>query len=354
MDKAVLSWTLQRRCEVIARFWGLHWSAIQLVVLRDRGADHLARFKYQILRRHQRSHFLPGIDKLGIDCSLPPAVVAGRYHYFSNAIGGLAMEYVEESDRRVWIRYLPPAWSFPGVSLFAVPAEVERAMFAGWHPFNGESLGCLRLGFVVTKVYQEGEPYDEGYFEEADRDLAPDERLRFEPVATSPDFDPSRAPRLDPAAWPAERLTKARRNFALGYVQDAVETATSLYGVHAGADLIAHASRLVAIQFLGEFKQAFGAAGTGAADLAAIVAGLSDLAGEAPRVTEDGAGRFVLTRASRVLGGGGHPEELHRALGGFIATGARVLSPRVDATLVDVASDGTETWRIADHAERLF
>ena len=120
-------WPLRRRCEIIARFWGLHWSAVQLVVLRDKGERDLAAFKYAILRRHQRSHFLPGIAKLGIDRSLPPAVVAGRYHYFSNAIGGLAMEYVEESPRKVWIRYLPPAWSFPGQSLFAVPASVERA-----------------------------------------------------------------------------------------------------------------------------------------------------------------------------------------------------------------------------------
>ena len=49
------------------------------------------------------------------------------------------MEYVEESDRKVWIRYLPPAWSFPGQSVFAVPAIVERAMFAGWHPFQTAS-----------------------------------------------------------------------------------------------------------------------------------------------------------------------------------------------------------------------
>ena len=95
------TWPLKRRCETIARFWGLHWSAIQLVILREHGGEDLARFKYQILRAHQRSHFLEGVAKLGIDRSLPPAVIAGRYHYFSNAIGGLTMEYIEESERKV-------------------------------------------------------------------------------------------------------------------------------------------------------------------------------------------------------------------------------------------------------------
>ena len=349
------AWPLKRRCETIARFWGLHWSAIQLVILRDHGGDDLARFKYQILRTHQRSHFLEGVDKLGIDRSLPPAVIAGRYHYFSNAIGGLTMEYIEESPRKVWIRYLPPAWSFPGQSLFAVPPAVERAMFAGWHPFNGESLGCLRLGFVVTKVYQEGEPYDEGYFQEFERDLAPDERLRFQPVTASPDFDPERAPNLDPAAWPEDRLTKARRNFALGYVQDAVATAVSIYGHNHAAELIASAARLVAIQFLGEFKAAFGVVGAGARDLVDLVACLGELASESIKVETAGPGRFALRRQNRVLTPGAYPETVARALGAFIATGARVLSPRVGAVLREVDSaTGLEVWTIEDSADRLF
>ena len=255
------TWPLKRRCETIARFWGLHWSAIQLTILREHGGPDLAAFKHAILRRHQRSHFLPGVDKLGIDRGLPPAVIAGRYHYLSNTIGGLAMEYVEETPQKVWIRYLPPAWSFPGQSLFAVPASVERAMFAGWHPHNGRSLGCRRLGFVVTKVFQEGEPYDEGYFQEYDHDLDDDQCLRFAPVTESPDYDPANGPALDPVAWPEDRLVKAKRNFALGYVEDAIVAALEMYGVHRAAGLIAHAARLTAIQFLGEFMTAFGITG---------------------------------------------------------------------------------------------
>ena len=213
----ITEWPLKQRCETIARFLALHWSAIQLTILREKGERDLAAFKYTILRRHQRSHFLPGVDKLGIDRGLPPAVIAGRYHYFSNTIGGLTMELCRgDAEEGLDPATCRPAWSFPGQSLFAVPASVERAMFAGWHPFNGRSLGTRRLGFVVTKVYQEGEPYDEGYFLEHDRELDDDECLRFQAVTSSPDFNPQTAPRLDPAVWPEDRLVKAKRNCRAG------------------------------------------------------------------------------------------------------------------------------------------
>lgn len=349
---AVAEWPLRRQCETIARFWGLHWSAIQLVVLQEKGERDLAALKYAILRRHQRSHFLQGVDKLGIDRSLPPAVVAGRYHYFSNAIGGLAMEYVEETPRKVWIRYLPPAWSFPGQSLFAVPASVERAMFAGWHPFNGRSLGCRRLGFVVTKVFQQGEPYDEGYFEEHDRDLDDDECLRFETVTASPDFVAEAAPRLDPVDWPEERLVKARRNFALGYVEDAVLATLSAYGVHAAAALLAQATRLVAIQFTHEFRAAFGITGNGAADLVDLLQGLATLANESFVAAPEAEGLGIL-RSSPILAAQPVAREVYAALGEFVPMAAKVFGPRVRVTRRPHAGAG-DSWLIADSAQRLF
>lgn len=348
-------WPLKRRCETIARFWGLHWSAIQLTVLRDKGEQDLAALKYAILRRHQRSHFLQGVDKLGIDRALPPAVIAGRYHFLSNAIGGLTMEYIEESPRKVWIRYLPPAWSFPGQSLFAVPASVERAMFAGWHPFNGRSLGTKRLGFVVTKLYQQGEPYDEGYFLEYDRDLDDDECLRCAPVTTSPDYDPDAAPKLDPSIWPEDRLVKAKRNFALGYVEDAIQTLLEMYGVHQAAGLIAHAARLVAIQFLGEFKASFALPGNKAADLVALLQVLSDLAGETCTATP-AKGGIAVVRTSRILAHAPVAEEIYVALDAFVAMSAKVMSPRIRATRCrSAAAEGVqEEWLIENAEQRLF
>lgn len=68
-----------------------------------------------------------------------------------------------------------------------------------------------------------------------------------------------------------------------------------------------------------------------------------------------GPGRFRLTRLNRVLAPGAFSEGMHRAFGAFISTGARVVSPRVGATLRAVErSAGRETWEIEDSAERLF
>lgn len=349
-------WPLMRRCDTIARFWNLHWSAIQLTILREKGERDLADFKFSILRRHQRSYFLEGLKKLGIDRSLPPAVVAGRYHYLSNMLGGLPMEYVEESPRKVWIRYLPPAWSFAGSSLFAVPSSVQRAMFAGWHPYNGESLGCLRLGFVVTKVFQDGEPYDEGYFLEYDRELAPDERIQFRPVTVSPDFDPARAPTLDPAVWPKERLWRAKRNFAQGYVENAIRTALEMYGVHKAAAFIAQAARLCAVQYFNEFRDLLRIRGSKAADFVQMFGLLCQLAGEEVSVVEKGPDRFELKRANRICATEDIAPEIYQALFAFEQVGAKILSPRVRVSLssLEVARGAREEWTVEDVKNRLF
>ena len=165
------AWPLRRRCETIARLWAIQYAALQLTLLREQGEEPLTDFKYRILHMHHKAHFLDGVRKLGIARDLPPAVIAARYHYLSNQVGGLGMEYVEASPRQVWIRYLAPVWGFPGAGLFAVPSRSARAVFAGWHAHNGVSLGCPRLGFVLTKLCQDGEPYDEGYFEPTSTDL---------------------------------------------------------------------------------------------------------------------------------------------------------------------------------------
>jgi hypothetical protein len=168
------------------------------------------------------------------------------------------MEYVEESPRKVWIRYLAPAWTYPGTALHALPLGIRRTVFSTWHPRNGELIGCLRLGWVSTKLIDEGDPYDEGFFIEHDRDLAPHERARFEVHATTPEYDPARAPRLDPAVWPEARLLKANRNYAGEYFRDAIDQLTGLIGPHPTHAILAHAMRVLATQFIHELAAEVG------------------------------------------------------------------------------------------------
>jgi hypothetical protein len=350
------AWPLARRSTTIAGLWALQYAALQLTLLREKGEPALTEFKYRILHMHHKAHFVDGLRKLGIARDLPPAVIAGRYHYLSNQVGGLGMEYVEESPRKVWIRYLAPSWGFPGAGLFAVPARSARAVFAGWHAHNGASLGCPRLGFVLTKLYQEGEPYDEGYFEEHDHDLAPDERLEFRAVTRSPDFDPARAPRLDPVAWPEERRHRANRNFARGYVEDGIRTLVEMLGVHAGCGIVAQALRAVAIQTHHELVATLGTAGEGARGLARFLACLAELAGEEVDCREDRPGRWVIERTSRLFAGGDVPAEAHHALFAFPAMCARLHGARVRLAMAALRAVGAprDTWIVEDVRERLF
>jgi hypothetical protein len=351
-------WPLARQCETIADYWRHQWGAVQMGLLRELGGHELAAFKEHILRRHQRAYFLPGLDKLGISRDLPPAVIAGRYHYFSNMLGALPMQYIEESPKKVWIRYIAPAWSFTGLSLIAVPSIVQRAMFSGWHPNNGISLGVPQLGFVVTKVYQDGEPYDEGYFQEYDRPLLPDERIQYKPVTTSPDFDPEKAPKLDPKVWPAERLSKALRNFSRGYIDDAIGTCLARYGVHATARYVGHSLRLFAVQFYDEYRRKLGIAGNKAQDLAQFFAHLSEMANESVTVEREGSGAIRLTRDNKLLAGEDVPEEIYDALFQFPKSCAKVMSARVRITLdkldIDRGRGARESWLIEDTKDRLY
>ncbi len=355
--KAVSNWPQDRRYELISDLWVSLWSSIQLCILRDKGADDLVRFKTLILRMHQRTHFLDGLDKLHIDRSLPPAVVAARYHYLSNTIGGLNLEYIEESPKKVWIRYLPPVWSYPDLSLVAVPSSVQRAVFSGWHPFNGISLGAPQLGFVVTKVVQEGEPYDEGYFLEYDHPLEPDERVQYLPSPSSPDFDPSLAPRLDPLEWPKERLDKAKCNFARGYVEDGIRTAVQMYGEHAGSALIAHASRLCALVKFEKQRVELGVQGSDARSLVQVFAALSQCAGEEFNVEERCPGEYSVTRRNQLFAGQPLHLDTFTALFQYQLMAARMLSARIRMTMASVqVEDGAviEKWTVKDCAERLY
>jgi len=351
--------TLMRDCNFVSSFWSRLWIGLQLTMLRERGEGDLVESTFKRLRMHQRSHFLPGLEKLGIDRNQPAAIVAAQYHYLSNILGGMEMEYIEESDRKVWIRYHAPAYTWPGNALFAVPSSVQRAMFKAWHPFNGESLGNPRLGFVVTKLYQDGGPYDEGYFIEYDHVPAPEERIRFEPVLTSPDFDPRRAPVLDPKKWPLKRIAMAKRKWSREMFEDVIETTLEMYGVDRTADYLAHTARLFALQYFDELRRYVDVGGSKAAEFAEIFKRFGDISGEEVSVQSEKAGRTRLTRSGSLFKrkGAGIPEKIDQALFEFIKTSAMLHSPRVSVRLESVSYEGSsraEQWIIQDETDRLF
>ena len=236
-----------RALVAVAELYHAWLTGLILMVVSRRGGADAAELVFRIFRRQQLEKFLPGLDKLGLR-GLPDAVACAQYHYLSNQVGGVGVEYVAESDRKAWIRYPPPRWIFDGAAICGIPSEVSRAMLRGWHANNGVLLGNPRLGFVCTKQTVDGQPGLEGYYLEHDRELEPDERLRFSPGEDAPDVDPAGAPMLESATWPEERLRKVYRNYAMDYLRTALPVILELFGPAEGAHLAGLAARLIGMQ----------------------------------------------------------------------------------------------------------
>lgn len=88
---------------------------ILTTVSRRSGAD-AAAFVFRTFRRQHLEKFLASLAKLGLS-TLPHAVACAPYHDLSNRLGGVRVEYMCESDRKAWVRYLPPRWIYEGAAV---------------------------------------------------------------------------------------------------------------------------------------------------------------------------------------------------------------------------------------------
>lgn len=245
-----------------------------LMLCSRAGTAQAAEVVFRTFRRQQLARFLPGLKKLGLD-KLPHAVACAQYHYLSNQVGGVKVEYVYENDRKAWVRYPPPRWIWWGAAICGIPSEVSAAMLRGWHANNGVVLENPRLGFVCTGQTVDEYPGLEGYYQEFDHDLAPGERLRFSPGERCPPFRPELAPRLPATAWPDARLRKVLRNYAMEYITSMLPETIAVLGSEEGARLAGAAARLVGMQTFDEVAGMLGGAEAGAVGFATIFARLA-------------------------------------------------------------------------------
>ena len=218
-----------------------------------RGEAVAAQFVFRHFRRQHLEKFLPGLEKLGL-AGQPPALAAALYHFHSNALGGVKTEYFAEGPTKAWVRYPPPRWIWRGAAVCGIPTPVNAAMLHGWHGHNGVSLNEPRLGFVCTGQITEGDPGLEGYYHLADRPLAEDERVRFAPDERMPAFDPASQPRLPVADWPAERLARTHRAYAVEYLRSLTPTLQELLGPAEGMAELARVARLIGLQYREEVE----------------------------------------------------------------------------------------------------
>ena len=268
----------ERGWDAVAEWYHSFFTGMILTMIGRRSPAVAAEFVFQVFRRQHQEMFLPGLKKLGLE-GLPPAVAAAQYHYLSNAIGGVAVEYRPVSDSKAWVRYPPPRWIWHGTAICAVPGEVSRAMLRGWHGQNGVSLGAPGVGFVCTGQTVDGDPGLEGYFQDFGAPLLAEDRVRFARHEQMPAADPALAPGL-PADWTVARQHKARRNYAIAYVRSAVPTAIQLFGAEEAVALLGLTGRLIGMQLYHATAAALGATGAGAEGFADFMVALARAQGD--------------------------------------------------------------------------
>jgi hypothetical protein len=224
-----------------------------LAMVTRQGTARATEVAFRTFRRQHLELFLPGLRKLQLD-RLPHAVACAQYHVLSNALGGVKVVWIPETDAKSWVRYLPPRWIFDGTAVCGVPTEVSRAMLLGWHGHNGVTLGNDRLGFVCTMLTTDGQPGLEGYYIEEDRPLAPDERVRFRP-GERPVNAPVDLPR---PAWDSQRLAKVERNYAIAYIRSILPEMCAVLGPADAASVGNIAARQIAMQYHGTVMELLG------------------------------------------------------------------------------------------------
>lgn len=287
---------------VVADLYHAYFTGLMLTLVARRNATDAGRWVHAVFRHQHHEKFLSSFRKLGLD-GLPPAVACAAYHYLSNSVGGVSVEYMRESDRKAWVRFPPPRWIYPGATICGIPSEVSRGFLTGWYAQNGVSLGNPRLGFVCTAQTVDGQHGLAGYFLEHDRDLAPEERLVFRSGELPPPFDPEAAPRLPAEEWTPERLAKAYRNYAMEYVRSGLPRLVELFGPAEAAHLGRITGQLVGAQSARTLAAAAGVDDWNAEGLARIMAWVAAGEGDAAEVAKDGDRAFVRRSSWRLMRG---------------------------------------------------
>jgi len=284
----------------VERIYHAYLTGLILAAITRAGEAPATELVFRTFRRQQLAKFLPGLKKLGLD-RLPHAVACAQYHYLSNQVGGVKVEYVYESDRKAWVRYPPPRWIWWGTAACGVPTGVSRAMMHAWHANNGAVLGNPRLGFVCTGQTVDGQPGLEGYYMEYERELAPDERLRFAPGEECPPFDPAKAPKLPEDSWPEERLRKVLRSYAMEYITSILPEAIAVLGPAQGGYVAGTAARQVGMHLFDETAAALGGVAPGAAGFADYLCRVARGQGDDAEMRRDGEAWVVRQSSWRLM-----------------------------------------------------
>ena len=169
-----------------------YFLGLQLMVAVEESRQVVFDWMFRLFRRQHEEKFLSSFLKLGLQ-DQPHAVACAKYHVLSNGMGGVAVEYMEESPKKAWVRFRYPRWMYAGPAICGIPVEAGRGFLHGWYAQNGVSLKNPNLGFVCVSEDVTGQFGLCGYFKEYDHPLTEGERLAFAPEERPPLMDPGGA-----------------------------------------------------------------------------------------------------------------------------------------------------------------
>jgi hypothetical protein len=156
-------------------------------------------------------------------------------------------------------------------------------------------------GLRGTGQTVDGAPGLEGYYQEFEHDLAPEERLRFSHDERCPPFRPELAPRLPATTWPEERLRKVLRNYAMEYITSILPETMAVLGADEGGRLAGAAARLVGMQTFDEIAGILGGAEAGAVGFATVFARLAQAQGDDAQLQIEGRQATVRQTSWRLM-----------------------------------------------------
>jgi hypothetical protein len=143
----------------------------------------------------------------------------------------------------------------------------------------------------------------EGYYCDYGRPIAESERVRFVSDEQAPDFDPLKAPVLDSARWPEERLKKVERSYAMEYVRSLIPTMLELFGPRETRDHLGRAARLIGMQLYDETAALLDVAPGSARSFADYLGQLAAAQGETIDVIEQGEAIVLRQSGWRLMQG---------------------------------------------------
>lgn len=290
-----------------------YFLGLQLMVSTREGPSVIEDWIFRLFRSQHEAKFLSSFQKLGLE-GQSDAVACAKYHVLSNGVGGVRVEYTEESETKAWVRFRYPRWMFDGAALCGIPIEASRGFLRGWYGHNGVSLKNPRLGFVCVSEDMSGQYGLCGYFKEHTYDLAEHERLQFAPDELPPPFDPAKQPEPPVKHWSEERLAKANRNYSVEYIRNGIRELVQVVGRERARELGALAARLTGLQYYPRMAAAIGAVDGDVVDAARFLAAMFEGMGDDVELTlaEDGAEiRQSGLRAARRIEGEDRVDFLH-------------------------------------------